>query len=140
MSQHGVVQTQADVRLDDVMIDSPVPAVYFNTTSSGVGSIELAASTTYRIGTLLAFNTTLNKYVPYDHATTANSIPDAVLMSEIVTTSAGDYQGLLAKGVVRRNRLIRGITSVGAAFDATTLPPLAVALARDRYLFIQNVG
>ena len=136
MSAHGVVQTQAPVRLDDVMVDSPNPPIYFNSTASGVGSIALAASTTYRIGTLLAYNATTNKYVPYLHTDTAADIPDCVLMSEIVTTTAGDYQGLLAKGVARRGWLLRGAGSVGSAFDDTTLPPLAVTVARNRGLFI----
>jgi len=136
MSQHGVVQTQASVLLDDVMVDSPNPPIYFSATASGVGSIALADNTTYRIGTLMAYNATTNKYVPYLHTDTAADIPDCVLMSEIVTTTAGDYPGLLAKGVVRRNWLIRGAGTVGAAFDSTTLPPVAVAVARNRGLFI----
>lgn len=138
MSEHGVVQTQADVRLDDVMLNSPVPAIHFQTASFGDGSILLAGSTTYGVGTLLAYNATLKKYVPYDKDDAASSVPNAVLMNEIVTNSAGDYQGTLAKGVVRFSRLKRGVGSIGALFDFTTLPPSAIAVARDNGLFIQR--
>jgi len=136
MSEHGVVQTQAEVRLDDVMIGSPNPPIYFGSTPSGVGSVALAANTTYRVGTLLAYNATTNKYVPYLDTDLAANVPDCVLMNEIVTTAAGDYFGLLAKGVARRSRLVRGAGVVGASFDDATLPALAVALARNRGLFI----
>ena len=141
MSQHGVVQTQAPVRLDDVMVDSPNPPIYFSSTTSGVGSIALAASKTYKIGTLLAYNATTNKYVPFIEGDTAAGVPDCVLMSEIVTTTAGDYQGLLAKGVARRKWLVRGDgANVGYPFTDTTLTALSVALARNRGLFILNVS
>jgi len=122
MSEHGVVQTQAEVRLDDVMIGSPNPPIYFGST--------------YRVGTLLAYNATTNKYVPYLDTDLAANVPDCVLMNEIVTTAAGDYFGLLAKGVARRSRLVRGAGVDGASFDDATLPALAVALARNRGLFI----
>jgi hypothetical protein len=141
MSQHGVVQTQAPVRLDDVMIDSPNPPIYFNSTANGVGSINLAANTTYRIGTLMAYNASSNKYVPFLDGDPNAGVPDCVLMSEIVTTGAGDYQGLLAKGVVRRKWLVSGAAGfVGDAFNNTPLSALAVTLARNRGLFIQNVS
>jgi len=141
MSQHGVVQTQAPVRLDDVMVDSPNPPIYFNSTANGVGSIALAASTTYRIGTLMAYNSNINKYVPFVENDANAGVPDCVLMSEIVTTGAGDYQGLLAKGVVRRKWLLRGDgANVGQPFTDTTLTALSVTLARNRGLFIQNVS
>lgn len=141
MSQHGVVQTEAPVRLDDVMIDSPNPPIYFSAESSGVGSIALAANTTYKIGTLLAYNATTNKYVPFLEGDTAAGVPDCVLMSEVVTTTAGDYSGLLAKGVARWNWLVRGDgTNVGNPFDNTSLSALSVTLARNRGLFITKVS
>lgn len=60
-------------------------------------------------GTLLAFNTSTNKYVPYDQDVAANGLnsPKAMIKTTVATTAAGDNSlRILLGGRVYINKLV----------------------------------
>lgn len=89
--------------------------------------ITLAATTTYKAGTILARDSVSLKLVPFvkGGVTNGNGVPKAVLQDQVTTVGAGDYKmrPILA-GRVNFARLVIHADGTNANIDAAVLDGL----------------
>jgi len=84
------------------------------------GLLTFAGAATMKSGTILARDSTNNKFVPFvvGGSTNGNGIPKAVLTYDVVATAAGDIPiRAMTSGAVRKQRLV--INADGNASNIT---------------------